>query len=260
MINNNVDWNEVTTADVTGLYEGVKFGMKYSHGIWSKIKNAVLFGAAFSVVYSLVALVIQLYSVMLGVAALSNLSPSCTYTFPQIYSMVAYVNNETDLDNVAHSYIRSENSFVMENTDEEFKMALMHNEVVRRLRLGQIAPTVVPNYPFSQKELDFMNSSIVSDYFDDVPNIVEGSVKYEDKYGDLSDRFANRIVDLYTAGIGGLSSNNSSQFVANVQILCNQYVDVLQSDQSLDSDMKSILISSLYVGPLSAEYWTQEYK
>lgn len=255
-----VDWNEVTTADVAGLYEGVKFGCKYSHGLWSKIKNAALFGAVFSVVYSLVALVLQLFSVMVDVAALSNPSPTCPYTFPQIYSMVAYVYNETDLDDVATRYIRCENSFVMDNTDDEFKIALMHNEVVRRLRSGQISPAVVPNNPFSQKELDFMNSTIVADYFDDVPNIVDGSVSFVDKYGDLSDRFANRIVDLYTTGISGLSSSNSTQFVTNVQTLCRQYIGVLRGDQSLDSDMKSILISSFYVGPLSAEYWTQEYR
>lgn len=67
--------------------------------------------------------------------------------------------------------------------------------------------------------------------------------------------YATAIVDTYMDGINSCQSFSGTEFLQKTRSLSVEYIKVVKPDLNLDDEVKSSVISTMYLAPLSGEYW-----
>ena len=248
------DWGEIVSADVTGLFHGFKYGLKKGKGIWGKLSTALICSITFSVSYSAIA-GIRIIATPHDITGIKKIGSSNVYQLSDVYGTLALAWNEQSMQQEWERYSKSYPEAVTSETEESFKNAAMHNLVLKKLQSGVIVPINVLKNFYSQAQLNFLNSAHVNNYFSDIPNILNGSVKFSSYCTIDPCPYATKIVDTYLDGIKRIQYTDRTSYINKTRSLSIEYIKVIQPDQSLNVDVKSSVVSTMYVAPLSGEYW-----
>ncbi len=250
----SIDWGIVVSEDARGAKNGFSFGWKHGKGLLGKFKTAVLTSTIYAVAYSAWSVIKQTFS-------RPGLPEYNQYTLSDVTKAVAVSWNSNELTSRVQLVKNSYPELLVQNTDDELKMALVHNMALEKLESGVVIPAGTVNEVFSDEQIDFINSFRCKNYYNSVPDIIVGKKDFLSFVDVEPFPLVTEIAELYFDGINSLSQNNVATYGANMRTMANLYVSEIKSASvNVEADAESNLITIIYLAPMSLDHWSSIYK
>lgn len=183
------------------------------------------------------------------------------YTLSDVTKAVAVSWNSNELTSRVQLVKNSYPELLVQNTDDELKMALVHNIALEKLESGVVIPAGTVNEVFSDEQIDFINSFRCKNYYNSVPDIIVGKKDFLSFVDVEPFPLVTEIAELYFDGINSLSQNNVATYGANMRTMANLYVSEIKSASvNVEVDAESNLITIIYLAPMSLDHWSSIYK
>ena len=109
----------------------------------------------------------------------------------------------------------------------------------------------------TEGQLRFFSTPEFIRYYNSLQNIYIGTDTFENHFISSYFTTSDIVIEKYIEGINKYNFFNAKETHFTTQTLCNEYIKVVKG-LSLDPEIKSYIISSLYIAPLSAIYWYPE--
>ncbi|MDE7160597.1 MAG: hypothetical protein K2O24_07130 [Muribaculaceae bacterium] len=236
----------IAAADARGFYDGFKYGWKHGRGILGKVSTASACAIGFSAVYSAIAA---------GLIIFGGGNPIPLITHHNAMGMVwetEEVNNHVNFFKSTHP------DYQFELSDEELRIALVHNVILYHVMSGEIIPGGTRSKILSESQMTFFDSPQVQTYYNAVPAILKGEDSFENYCNrSIFERYPNEVANRYLDGLQNVSLLPEEEWVQSVDELSKQYIEVLLQDEGMTPEYKSHLISTCYLGNVSFGYWNQ---
>lgn len=249
-------WNRVVRDDAQGAIDGFRFGWSRGSGFLGRVVTASLTSVAYCIGYSIKSIYTQLHD--MGIFSRAT-TASDDYTLYEIQKAMALVWDSPEVDEKVNEIKTAHPDITLQYNDEELRLAVIHNIALQTLHKDEIIPNGVLDKLFSTSQQQFFNSIYVRNYYDGIPSIIEGKTTVVAYGGSLNFPFATAVFDKYSNGIMRLSTSDLNQFENNLYNLCNDYIAEIGDNSQIEYDARQPLITSLYIAPLSCEYWRSRY-
>lgn len=139
------------------------------------------------------------------------------------------------------------------NSEDNFEQEPLQEENER------IVPQGVIDNLFSSSQQEFFRSVASQNYYDGIPNILNGFQTVASYGGSLNFPFSTAVLNSYSNGIMGMSTSNLNEFEDNLYNLCNDYIAEINENSAVEENGRQPLITSIYIAPLSCQYWRARY-
>ncbi|MCM1475740.1 MAG: hypothetical protein NC036_05770 [Muribaculaceae bacterium] len=244
-------FDEIVISDTKGFFDGLRYGLSHGKGIWGKITTSTACAISFGIAYSLVASIVNIFA-----------QPAQNkFTHNDIMLCAAATCDVNYVKNKLHDIRQEEPQLLVENTEEELEYALMHNlvlETMDNLEVGVIYPESVLYNLYSDEQITFLKSDRTKNYYNAVPTIVTKQTSIYSHIPLRSYYYETRIMETFNQGLSQLNTTNTDTYKNMSISLCKEYINVISDDDNVNIDIKNSLVSSFYVTPLSAKYWSNK--
>lgn len=240
-------WSELEIAgdDARGFIDGCRFGWAHGRGFSGKLLTASICGALFSVAYSAISAIVHTFC---------ESSPNI---IPIKEIEISFANVWIDpLTDVKLSQFKIDNpDLCTTSTDEELKLALVHNLVLQSFDESILQPQGNLTKVFSQSQLNFFSSNLTESYNSSVTSIVLYNMSIDYYVPPTAMSFERQIFEKYLEGIHPLENLSYSEGLSSASNLCIAYINEIKDSNLISEDSRSQLISSFYLPPVSMQYW-----
>lgn len=256
-----IDGAEIITADAKGFYAGFKYGWSKGKNIFGKISMATACATVMSIACSAVAAIVELGFEYLGdLVSYHKGMPKILIALDNSYNLSKIQTYRNQITNMIPN-------LVQDNTSNKFNTSILHNLMLRDIEEVSNNTLSSSYYTYSSNELStgtltptqlqFLSTPEFIQYYNSLKNIYLGNDTFENHFTSPNFSTTDIVINKYIEGISKYNFSNSKEIHFTTQTLCKEYINVVQN-LTLDSEIKSNIISTLYVVPLSALYWYSE--
>ncbi|MDE5924293.1 MAG: hypothetical protein K2G75_03120, partial [Muribaculaceae bacterium] len=170
-----------------------------------------------------------------------------------IYTEMAYRWENGDADALAQLMVSEDPNLLTQGTYEDLKLSVLHNAVILNHEDGVLLPSGPAENLYSPEQIAWLNSDEVQKHYNSIPTVL--SSETGTYVSPMFMPYESRIASAYVTGLRQLGQLSVSQTYVSSRDLCKEYTKVVQEDSGVSEETVGNLISTFYMGPVSAKCW-----